>query len=49
MQLKFCDIYSSVGKEVKLKVRVFLGLIPKHVEVTENKLVGRGTFCSIKS
>ena len=35
--LKF---YSSVAKELKLKVRKFWGLIPTFVEVTGEKLVG---------
>ena len=33
--------YTSVPKVLKLKVRKFLGLIPKFVEVTGEKLVGR--------
>ena len=39
--------YSSVAKELKLKVRRFLRLIPTFVEVTGEKLVGwseRGAF-----
>ena len=40
--LKF---YTNVAKELKLKVRKFWGLIPTFVEVTEEKLVGEGTFC----
>ena len=39
--LKF---YTSVAKELKLKVRKFYGLITRFVEVTGEKLVG-GTFC----
>ena len=38
--LKF---YTSVAKELKLKVRKFYGLITRFVEVTGEKLVG-GTF-----
>ena len=38
MALKF---YTSVAKGLKLKVRKFLGVIPKFVEVTGEKLVGR--------
>ena len=38
MAMKF---YSSVTKELKLKVRKFLGLISTFVEVTREKLVGR--------
>ena len=37
--LKF---YTSVAKRLKLKVRKFLGLILTFVEVTGEKLVGRG-------
>ena len=37
--LKF---YTSVAKELKLKVRKFWGLIPTFVEVTEEKLVAVG-------
>ena len=37
MALKF---YTSVAKELKLKVRKFWGLIPTFVEVTGEKLVG---------
>ena len=37
MILKF---YTNVAKGLKLKVRKFLGLIPKFVEVTGEKLVG---------
>ena len=36
--LKF---YKSVAKELKLKVRGFLGLIPTRIEVTGKKLVER--------
>ena len=38
MTLKF---YNSVAKGLKLKFRMFLGLIPRFVEVTGEKLVGR--------
>ena len=41
MTLKF---YHSVAKVLKLKVRMFLGLIPTFVEVTRGKLV-EGLFC----
>ena len=37
MALKF---KANVAKELKLKVRKFLGLIPTFVEVTGEKLVG---------
>ena len=37
--LKF---YTSLSKELKLKVRKFWGLIPIFVEVTEEKLEGWG-------
>ena len=37
MALKF---KASLAKELKLKVRKFLGLIPTFVEVTGEKLVG---------
>ena len=37
MDLKF---YISVAKELKVKVRKFLGLIPTFVEVTREKHVG---------
>ena len=37
MALKF---YTTVAKELKLKVRKFWGLITMFVEVTEEKLVG---------
>ena len=40
MALKF---YTSVAKVLKLKVRMFWGLIPTFVEVTWEKLV-RGRF-----
>ena len=40
MALKF---YTSVAKELKLKVRRFYGLIPMFVEVAVEKLV-QGTF-----
>ena len=39
MNLKF---YTSVAKGLKLKVRKFWGLIATFVEVTEEKLSGRG-------
>ena len=39
--LKF---YTSVAKELELKVRKILGIIPMFVEVTEEKLVERA-FC----
>ena len=49
MKLKF---YTSMAKELKLKVRKLWGLIPTYVEVTGEKLVGGGgrgrgggTFC----
>ena len=42
MTLKF---YTSVAKELKLKVIKFWGLIPTYVEVTGEKLV-KGAFCS---
>ena len=35
-------IYTSVVKELKLKVRKSWGLILRFVEVTEKKLVGEG-------
>ena len=41
MALKF---YSSVAKELKLKVRKFWGLIPTFREVPEKKVVGGGPF-----
>ena len=41
--LKF---YTSVGKEWKLKLRKFWGLIPMFVENTGGKLVG-GIFCTL--
>ena len=34
------NIYISVAKGLKLKVRKFLGLIPTFVEVTGEKMVG---------
>ena len=37
MVLKF---YASVPKTLKLNVRMFLGLIPTNIEVTEEKRVG---------
>ena len=37
MNLKF---YTSVAKELKLKVRTFWGIILKFLEVTRKKLVG---------
>ena len=40
MALKF---YASVAKELKIKVRIFSGLILRFVEVTREKLV-RGLF-----
>ena len=43
MALKFC---TSAVKWLKLKVRKVLGLIPMFLEVTGEKLVERGTFCS---
>ena len=43
MALKF---YTSVVKELKLKVRKFWGQIPTFVEVTVKKLIERGPFCS---
>ena len=39
--LKF---YTSVEKGLKVKVRMFLGLVKTFVEVTREKLVG-GPFC----
>ena len=39
MALKF---YNDLAKELKLKVRTFLGLIPTFVEVTGEKLVEWG-------
>ena len=39
MNLKF---YTSVGKGLKPKDKFFLGIIPTFVEVTVEKLVGRG-------
>ena len=36
--------YTTVTKKLKVKVRQFLGLSPKFVEVTEEKLVGGGLF-----
>ena len=44
MTLKY---YTSVGKGLKLKVRKFWALIPTSVEVTGQKLVGRGRFCPL--
>ena len=41
MALKF---FNSEAKELKLKVRKFLGLIPAFAEVTEEKLVEGGFF-----
>ena len=41
MNLKF---YTSVAKELKLKVRKFWELIPTLIEVTEEKLVGGAFF-----
>ena len=35
---------TSVAKGLKLNVRKFLGLIPRFVEVTGEKLVGEGPF-----
>ena len=46
MALKF---YTNVTKELKLKVRKFLGLIPTIVEVTGEKLVGGGGFFATPS
>ena len=40
------EIYSGVTKELKLKVRKFLGLSPMFVEVTEEKLIGEPFFHS---
>ena len=40
--LKF---YTSVAKGLKVKVRMFWGLVPTFVEVIREKLVGRGAFC----
>ena len=37
MALKF---YTSVAKELKLKLRKFWGLVPTLVEVTRKKVVG---------
>ena len=42
ISLKF---YSSVAKELKLKVRKFWELIPTFIEVTGEKLVGGEAFC----
>ena len=39
--------YTSAAKGLKLKVRKFLGLNPTFVEVTVEKLVGGGPFCSL--
>ena len=39
--LKF---YTSVANGLKLKVRKIWGLIPTFIEVTGEKLVGRGLF-----
>ena len=36
-------------KELKVKVRKFLGLTPPFVEVKEEKLVGGGAFCLLPS
>ena len=36
--------YTSVAKVLRLKVRKFLGLIPRFVEITREKLVGLGGF-----
>ena len=46
MTLQF---YTSVGKELKLKVRKFLRLIFMFVEVTREKLVGEegGSFAPL--
>ena len=41
MALKF---YTSVTKGLKQKLTKFRGLIPKFVEVTEEKLVGDGFY-----
>ena len=41
MNLKF---YTSVEKELELKVRKFYGLVPTFVEVTWEKLVRGGLF-----
>ena len=37
--------FNNLGR-LKLKVRKFLGLFPTFVEVTEEKLMGGGAFCS---
>ena len=42
MALKF---YTSVAEVLKVKVRKFLGLISRFVEVTGEKLVAGGLFC----
>ena len=36
--------YTSVAKELKVKVRMFWGLVPTFVEVIREKLVRRGGF-----
>ena len=41
MNLKF---YTSLAKELKLKVRKFWWLVPTFVELTGGKLVRRGLF-----
>ena len=43
MALKF---YTSMAKGLKLKVRMFRGLIPTFVEVVGEKLIG-GTFLAL--
>ena len=43
LELALCialKFYTSMAKELKLKVRKFSGKIPRFVEVTEKKLVG---------
>ena len=45
LELALCitlKFYTSMAKELKLKVRKFSGKIPRFVEVTEKKLVGKG-------
>ena len=38
------EIFTSVAKGLKLKVRKFWGLTPTFAEVTEENLVGVGAF-----
>ena len=45
MALKF---YISVAKGVKIKVRMFWGLIPTFLEVSGGKLVVEGPFCPLR-